>query len=288
MSFLTFHIPPFPTFIKGGQFSFKAGNRHFKRTFSVFDMLYVKKGELHMTENGVPYSVRDGEYLVLIPGREHYGHRESTVNTEVYWLHFKAEGEFGVHHEGHDNWLDAQKKEADFEQPAEYQFRIRQKARLEHPLAAEKLLENLLSITSQSADFPLRQQLYFQELMVHLQKEALNIPTAAEQVTNEAIQFLQAHYHKEIRMEDLSRNILFHQDYITRCMQKTLGLTPSQYLNQYRLSQAKRLLATTDDKIASIAAETGIMDATYFSKLFRKTEGMTPNEYRKVINRLRD
>ncbi|AZB44788.1 AraC family transcriptional regulator [Bacillus sp. FJAT-42376] len=203
-------------------------------------------------------------------------------------MHFKAEGEFALLDEGHDNWLDAQRREADFERSAEYEFRIKQKGRLEHPLTAEKLLENLVSITSQSPDFPLRQQLYFQELLVHLQKEALNIPSAAEQVTNEAVQFLQTHYHEDIKMEDLSKTILYHQDYITRCMQKTLGQTPSQYLNQYRLSQAKRLLAATDDKISYIAKETGITDATYFSKLFRKIEGMTPNEYRKVINRLKD
>ncbi|MGD7009124.1 helix-turn-helix domain-containing protein [Metabacillus sp. 84] len=288
MSFLTFRIPPFPTFIKAGQFTFKAGNRHFKRTFSVFDMLYVRKGELYMTENGVPYRVQEGEYMLLIPGLEHYGHKESMVSTEVVWVHFKTEGEFKLGEKGHDHWLDARKQEADFEHAAQYEFRIKQKARLEHPLAAEKLLENLVSITTESADFPLRQQLYFQELMVHLQKEALNIPSAAEQVTNEAVQYIQEHYGEEFRMDELSKSILFHPDYITRCMQKTLGLTPSQYLNQYRLSQAKRLLATTDDKISFIAKETGIADATYFSKLFRKIEGMTPNEYRKAITRLKD
>lgn len=241
-----------------------------------------------MTENGKPFKVEEGEYILLLPGMEHYGHKESSRKTEVYWLHFKTEGKWWTEEEGHDNWMDAKIRDADFEQAAQFQFRIMQKARLEHPLAAENLLENLASITGQSADTDLRHQLYFQELLVHLQREALNIPSAAEQVTEAAVSYLQEQYQSDIGMEDLARSILFHADYITRCMQKTLGMTPIQYLNQYRLSQAKRLLAATDDKISFIAKETGITDATYFSKLFRKIEGMTPNEYRRVMSRQKE
>jgi YesN/AraC family two-component response regulator len=57
------------------------------------------------------------------------------------------------------------------------------------------------------------------------------------------------------------------------------------YLNQYRMNQAKTLLATTDEKVASISKEVGIVDSTYFSKLFKRLEGMSPLEYRNVIHR---
>jgi YesN/AraC family two-component response regulator len=51
------------------------------------------------------------------------------------------------------------------------------------------------------------------------------------------------------------------------------------------MNQAKKMLATTDDKVANISQEVGITDSTYFSKLFKRLEGMSPLEYRKVIHR---
>nr|WP_272899213.1 helix-turn-helix transcriptional regulator [Caldalkalibacillus salinus] len=93
------------------------------------------------------------------------------------------------------------------------------------------------------------------------------------------------HYQEPVKMEDLGQALLFHPDYITRCMQQMTGLSPLQYLRQYRLSIAKHLLATTNKKMSSISKDVGILDPTYFSKLFKKTEGLTPIEYRRVVRR---
>jgi AraC-like DNA-binding protein len=68
-------------------------------------------------------------------------------------------------------------------------------------------------------------------------------------------------------------------------VQKTIGMSPMQYVTYYRLSKAKRLLSTTDVKISAIAKEVGIEDVTYFSRLFKRMEGMTPQEYRRNISR---
>lgn len=63
------------------------------------------------------------------------------------------------------------------------------------------------------------------------------------------------------------------------------GVTPVQYLTQYRMEQAKRLLSTTDDKISFIAKESGIQDPAYFTKIFKRLEGVSPLEYRKIVSR---
>jgi YesN/AraC family two-component response regulator len=86
-------------------------------------------------------------------------------------------------------------------------------------------------------------------------------------------------------MSDMSTFLHFHPDYITRCVQKTIGISPMQYLYQFRIAQAKRLLSTTNDKISSICKDVGIEDQGYFSKLFRKLEGMSPIQYRRIVHR---
>ena len=90
MDTVTFSMPPLPVFIKGAESVFLEGKKHFRRTFSVFDLLYVKRGCLYMTENGREFAVGSGHYLLLIPGREHYGHRPCEERTELVWLHYFA------------------------------------------------------------------------------------------------------------------------------------------------------------------------------------------------------
>ena len=60
------------------------------------------------------------------------------------------------------------------------------------------------------------------------------------------------------------------------------GITPTDYRNSVKLTNAKRLLVSTDQKISDIALECGFGSASYFSKTFLKNEGISPAEYRKL------
>jgi YesN/AraC family two-component response regulator len=113
----------------------------------------------------------------------------------------------------------------------------------------------------------------------------MQVPSATEKLSEEVLRFITENYQKPIKMADISAFLHFHPDYITRCVQKTIGISPSQYLYQYRVSKAKGLLAKTNDKILAICREVGIEDQGYFSKVFRKHEGMSPGEYRRIVHR---
>ena len=67
----------------------------------------------------------------------------------------------------------------------------------------------------------------------------------------------------------------------------TLGLVSLNfldYLTQYRVEQACRLLKETGLKNYEIAYETGFRDEKYFSTVFKKATGMTPSKYRKIYS----
>ena len=285
MSHIEFQVPAFPTLIKGGYAVFEKDKKHFHRTFTVFDLIYVKSGELFLTEDHVPYSIGKGQYIILLPGFEHFGHKGCHVKSEYYWFHFTIPTSYEIVEEGITNWADIHESQGDYEQPPSYRLSIPCYGEIENTSFVETIFHQLLHVDHQTPDYQLRQQLFFQEFLLHLQKEACNIPSAAEKVVEETVAYIQAHYRNEVKMEDLANAIHFHPDYITRCMQKIVGETPNHYLNKYRMNQAKKLLATTDQKIANISKEVGILDSTYFSKLFKKMEGLTPIEYRKVILR---
>ncbi|KKB73406.1 MULTISPECIES: AraC family transcriptional regulator [Bacillus] len=284
MDHVIFKIPPLPVLITCGEGVFKTGEKHVKREYSVFDLLYVIKGELFLTEGGKPFRVTEGEYIILIPGLEHYGHQGCLEDTHYFWLHFQEEA-YELADQGGENWTGLKLEHGTFETPPLYSLRLPRKGKVDQKAFIEKQFRSLLDDSAENSDLPLRKQLLFEELLIHLQKEAFRIPSANERVASEAQRYIDRHYKEKLSMDQLSAALHYHQDYITRCMQKVFGQTPGQYANKARMHEAKRLLSVTNDKMSSIAEQVGIDDPTYFSKLFKQMEGMSPVEYRRMIKR---
>lgn len=239
-----------------------------------------------MNEAGQEYEVKEGEYLILVPGLEHFGYRECGENTHFYWFHFQAEKPLTLSEKHSFSWTDVLIEEETFTEPAVFLLRIPQYGMLQNRELGERLLEELVQAgDSISIEEKLRQPLLFYRFLLLLQKEALAIPSAAEKVSEQAAAYIGQHYTEEVKMADIAEQLHYHVDYITRCMQKTMGISPLQYLNEIRISRAKRLLETTNEKVKSIAKQVGIQDETYFSRMFRKKEGMSPQVYRRMTQR---
>lgn len=287
MNTISFEVPPFPTYITGGADFFKKGRKHVKRIFSVFDILIVKKGALHICEGKVNFDVAEGNFLILVPGLEHSSYKPCEVDTNYYWLHFNLEGPYELKSTSEINWGMIIKQERTYTEAAKHMFHIPRYGKLVNEEFIYQELDRLLSLNeTNTPEKRLKEQLIFQELFLQLQADSIRIPTSAEQITKQTISYILQHYKNEtMKMDHLSKELLFHPDYITRCMQKTIGITPMQYLTSYRLSKAKQLLTTTNEKLESISKKVGIHDSTYFSRLFKKVEGITPIEYKRLANR---
>ncbi|NWG06211.1 MAG: helix-turn-helix transcriptional regulator [Chloroflexi bacterium] len=59
-----------------------------------------------------------------------------------------------------------------------------------------------------------------------------------------------------------------------------MSLSPWEYLNRYRVLQSKHLSMGTNDTIGSIARQVGFKDQAYFSRVFHKMTGISPQEFR--------
>jgi YesN/AraC family two-component response regulator len=97
-----------------------------------------------------------------------------------------------------------------------------------------------------------------------------------------AFQLIQARYSQHLTLQDLAQTVPFHPAYFSTYFKRVAGVSPMRYLTRYRLDRARELLLSTDRTIAEIAAVTGHLDPSYFGRVFRRTEGMRPGEYRKV------
>ncbi|GMG78047.1 MULTISPECIES: AraC family transcriptional regulator [Bacillus] len=282
--FITFTVPPFPTYIASGKGVFHQGERHISRTFTVFDLLYVTKGELWMTEGEEAFHVKEGEYTILSPGLSHGGHLPCEEETHYEWLHFSID-RFELTNRLREHWIDMKQNQATFEKPATYEFSLPRLGKVKGRSVLEKHLSAMRALNHGASELPLKKQLLFEELLIHLQKEAFHIPSAKETVASEVVHYLEHHFMEKLHMEQLAEKLHYHPDYMTRCMQTVYGLTPNQYSHRLKIEKAKSMLASTNEKIAAIADHVGIDDPTYFSKLFRQNEGMTPIEYRHLAKR---
>ena len=66
----------------------------------------------------------------------------------------------------------------------------------------------------------------------------------------------------------------------SRCFDRCIGVSPIQYLNNYRLHMAAEMLLSTKASILEISENCGFNSAAYFSKLFSEAMGCTPHQYR--------
>lgn len=93
---------------------------------------------------------------------------------------------------------------------------------------------------------------------------------------------LETQYMQKITLEALSQKYFLSHAYLQRQFKKYVGISPNEYLTRVRIRISKKLLRTTSHSIQEISQETGFNNASYFISIFRKSEGMTPHEYRKL------
>lgn len=85
---------------------------------------------------------------------------------------------------------------------------------------------------------------------------------------------------EEISNTEIGAIFGYHPFYVSRVLKEKKGITLRQYIISYRLKAAKRMLEHTKMTMSEIAEETGFTDASYFTKTFRQTFGVTPKEWR--------
>jgi AraC-like DNA-binding protein len=85
----------------------------------------------------------------------------------------------------------------------------------------------------------------------------------------------------EVSLSDLAERVGFSPDHLGEIFHKEMGMTPVAYRTRLRLARAKELLISTPMPISEIARDTGFPDANYFSRVFRRSYGMSPREYAK-------
>ncbi|MDC3415821.1 response regulator transcription factor [Aquibacillus salsiterrae] len=92
--------------------------------------------------------------------------------------------------------------------------------------------------------------------------------------------YLKDNYQQDITLQDIADKFFLSREYISRKFKQVYKVTITDYLTKIRMEKACELLKNPNLKIYYIAFEVGYKNEKYFSKVFKKQYGLTPNEYR--------
>ena len=142
-------------------------------------------------------------------------------------------------------------------------------------LAAETLMDRCTTEGRLLQRFEDNIELFFRRVL-QLNRQKGQAPV------REAKQYLSDHFRENLSLEEVAAHVGMSTAYFSTLFKKELGIGFSEYLIQLRCDEAKRLMRTSRDSLTVISEAVGYQDAKYFSRIFRRTVGLKPSEYRKL------
>ena len=106
------------------------------------------------------------------------------------------------------------------------------------------------------------------------------LPAHTSALVKRATAYLHENFSRALTRWEIAEAVGVSEDYLSRVFNRELGISPWEYLNRFRVLQAKTLLSQTDESIQSIARKVGFNDQSYFSRVFHKINGVSPQAYR--------
>jgi AraC-type DNA-binding domain-containing proteins len=115
----------------------------------------------------------------------------------------------------------------------------------------------------------------------HLSQFRLIKESGEKDIVAQSINFMLENLTKKLKLEDISEETSLSASHFSRLFVNRTGHSPIDYFIQLKIQRACRLIDNSGWSIADVSREMGFDDQFYFSRVFRKVMGMSPNEYRK-------
>lgn len=96
-----------------------------------------------------------------------------------------------------------------------------------------------------------------------------------------AINYINKNLDKALTLPHVAENVNFSAGYLSYMFTNEINMSFSEFILNLRIKTAKNMLSQTDDKLYAIAEATGFNDPGYFNKVFKKSTGVSPSQYRK-------
>jgi len=234
-----------------------------------YQILYIASGKAHFFFNGVEKIVNAGNMVIYRPKEEQRYFYYSTDHTEVYWLHFTGSNvkniirKYGISDDMHV---------------------IHTGTSLEYKRIFLQIIQELKLCRE---DYEELLVTYLQQLLILIHRAINSKPRnknhALMQEMDAAVRYFHENYNKPISIEAYAAENHMSVSWFIRSFKEYTESTPAQYLLSIRISNAQTLLETTSYNITEIAEIVGYDNPLYFSRIFKKQNGISPSDFRKHL-----
>ncbi|MCQ2532922.1 MAG: AraC family transcriptional regulator [Saccharofermentans sp.] len=245
--------------------SLKANKPHTSKRDNLDSFLFfiVESGDGKLNYEEKEYQLTQGD-CVFIDCNTNYYHQTTDNLWALSWIHFNGPTIKSIYnkHISHLNSPVFTPKEF-------YEYK--------------HIIDNVKSIAiseSRIRDIEINSQL--SQLLVLIFNESYMQVTQSKKTELALIKdYIDNNYKEKITLDYLSERFFINKFYLTRVFKEQFGTSINNYIINLRINYAKSELRFTDKSINTIANESGIGPLYYFSRVFTKTEGQSPSEYRK-------
>ena len=138
-----------------------------------------------------------------------------------------------------------------------------------------------IDILSEEKDYESMKRLACSILGNLAKRYAEDIYSGSSEIIAETVKYMNKYYREKLTLRDSAAYFHVNQSYLSVLFKQEMGKSFTEYLTMLRLREAKSLLRETNLNLTHISLQCGFEDQSYFSKVFRKTVGMTPKQYRR-------
>ncbi|MBE6583588.1 MAG: helix-turn-helix domain-containing protein [Ruminococcaceae bacterium] len=243
--------------------------RETTHTHPFCEIMFVLLGSGEVTVDGMAYPVSKGDIVVYNPNTPH---SESTPANEGFELAFFGITNFQIGNLALDYLIAAGKSPVLHSGKEEQKF--------------EMYFRSLVAEVNENRQYGDLMTKYWSRLILIDVLRLADI-SDAKFVTNAIFarihNYLLNNYLKVESMDQICSDLHVSKYYVSHVFKKYIGTPPMQYVAKKRISHAKKLLQETDMSASEIGENCGYKDHVLFFKAFKKSEGMTPIQYRKTI-----
>ena len=234
-----------------------------------YQLLYVVSGKTHFFFGGKERIVTAGHMVLIQPRQEQRYDYYGEEKPEVYWVHFTGGNVKNI----------LRKYGIPMDEPV-----FCSGASSTYAYLFKEMIHELQTCRT---GFEELLEMYLRQIFLMVQRtrqeQKPSVSTYIQEEIEYARRYFNEHYNEPISIQDYAESRNMSVCWFQRNFKQIVNHTPMQYLLTIRVNNAASLLETTDYSMAEIAAIVGYEDPLYFSRLFKKQKGVSPTDYRKLL-----
>jgi len=241
-----------------GDFQYEAGYTLRRVSFDGLLMEIILDGEVQIETEGECFTARSGQVVLVDSTRPHA--YSTQRGWRALWVHFdgpSARGYMSLAHRQNGRCFHTQRRRSIQDAIESILTMFRQQQPLSEPMMALHLTQALTAMTETAAPIQDRYAL-IDRAVISISRSIGAEPTVGE----------------------LAGQVGLSEYHFIRVFREVMGATPGQYIIGARMNHAKYLLCTTALPISEIGGRVGYASESMFSAAFKRTQGMTPSQYR--------